>query len=360
MPFLSGSDSALVMSVASEVGDAGRHLVTRVRDARTLRWRRPPVLHMSADRSAPPTIYYLCPDYPKPAGGIRAEYRHVDILNDEGWRSAVLHHRDGYTCRWFEQSTRTVGAPSARLSRDDVLVVPEIYGPFLDRFPRDIRLVCLNQNAYLTFDHTPAPRPPSYDVFEAVLTVSPDSADYLRFAFPGQRISVVENAIDPAVFHPSADVPPKRIALMPRKRPSDAAHVLRLLGDRLQGWEIITIEGRSEQETAKLMRFAPIFLAFGRQEGFGLPAAEAMASGCYVIGFPAFGGREIFDPSFSTAIEDGDVLSMAQKTAELLARYEADPKPIREAGARAAAHVRHHYSPARQRAKLLAFYEDLL
>jgi glycosyltransferase involved in cell wall biosynthesis len=85
-----------------------------------------------------------------------------------------------------------------------------------------------------------------------------------------------------------------------------------------------------------------------------------MATGCYVIGFPGFGGREIFDPSYSEPIEDGDVLSMARAAAEWLARYEQDPMAVREAGARASEHIRARYSLERLRAELIAFYEDLL
>jgi glycosyltransferase involved in cell wall biosynthesis len=147
---------------------------------------------------------------------------------------------------------------------------------------------------------------------------------------------------------------------MPRKRPRDAEHVLRLLGDRLRGWEVETIADMSERETARVMRSSPIFLAFGYQEGFGLPPAEAMASGCYVIGFPAFGGREIFDPTFSKPIEDGDVLSFAREVAQALTEFEKDPTEIRRAGERAAEHVRRTYSPQRQRTELMRFVDQLL
>jgi len=351
--------SYLVTSVGTRVGRAGRRLIRRIDDERTLRGRRPPALQLTTSSSSP-AIYYLCPDYPVPAGGIRTIYRHVDILNQAGCNSAVLHHRDGFACRWFDHSTRTLGAPSARISPDDVLVIPEIYGPFLERFPRELRLVCFNQNAYLTFEHLPPARALRYDAFEVVITVSPDSAEYLRFAFPGVKATVLDYAIDPAVFHPSPTIPPKRIAMMPRKRRADAAHVLRLLGDRARDWEIVTIEDASELETAALLRSSPIFLAFGWREGFGLPAAEAMAAGCYVIGFPGFGGRELFDPSFSDAIEDGDVLAMARAIDERLRVYERDPIAVREAGARAAAHIRERYSLERLRSALIATYESLI
>jgi glycosyltransferase involved in cell wall biosynthesis len=197
-------------------------------------------------------------------------------------------------------------------------------------------------------------------VFDAAMTVSQDSADYLRFAFPGLDVSIVEYPIDPAVFYPAEEPPSKRLAMMPRKRQDDARQIVRLLGERLHGWDVVEIEGVSESDAAAMLRSAPIFLALGWREGFGLPVAEAMASGCFVVGFPAFGGRDLFDPDFSLPVEDGDVLSAARGIAEAMSRYECEPEVVRDAGARASRQIRERYSLERQAGQLTAFYEQLL
>jgi glycosyltransferase involved in cell wall biosynthesis len=337
---------------------AARSAFRALRRRRVLRRRRPPEIEVCGG-SGEPTIYYLCPDYAAPSGGVRVIYRHVDALNEAGRPAAVLHHTDGFRCDWFENRTRVLGAPSVALGAADVLVVPEVYGPFLDRLPRGPRRVAFNQNGYMTFQHVPAGTSPDYGGFEAAMTVSEDSAELLRFAFPGLRVEVVPNSVDPELFHPAAEPPGRRLALMPRKRPGDAELIFRLLGERLAGWETTPIAGMSEGETAATMRAAPVFLALGYREGFGLPAAEAMASGCFVVGFPGFGGREVFDPSFSTAVEDGDVRAAAAAVAAACARYEADPAAVRADGARAAAAVRERFSRAGQVARLLAFFDRL-
>lgn len=336
-----------------------KRIAKRALAERARRSWRPPAIR-GGPQLGPPTIYYLTPDYPRPTGGIRVAYRHVDLLNEAGRSAAIVHHRDGYACGWFEHSTRVLGAPSARLGPEDVLVVPEMYGQFLHELPREPRLVAFSQNAYMTFDRVPAGSALSYDRLTAAMTVSVDSAEYLRFAFPGLDVSVVPNAIDTTVFHPAAEPPGRRIAVMPRKRPQEADQVLRLLGDRLGGWDVVTIAGASERETAELMRSSAIFLAFGLREGFGLPPAEAMASGCYVIGFPAFGGREIFDPEFSRPIEDGDVLTFAHEVARAMADFEREPAILHRAAARAGEHVRRTYSAQRQREALLAFMDRVI
>ncbi len=338
--------------------DRGKRLARRLSNARTQRMRTLPALRTTAESGAR-TVYYLCPDYPTPSGGVRAIYSHVDILNEAGIDAAVLHCRDGFSCDWFDHSTRIVGAPSARIGPQDSLVIPEIYGPHLDRLPRDRQLVLFNQNAYFSFDFVPPDSRPDYGIFDAVLTVSDDSAEFLRFAFPGLDVDVVAYSIDPDLFHTAADTPPRRLALMPRKRPQDAEMILRLLGNRLNGWEVMRIEGVTEQETARLLRSSPIFLALGREEGFGLPAAEAMASGCYVIGFSGFGGRVLFDPSWSTPIEDGDLLGAARAIATTIATFEREPEIVRSAGAEASREVLARFSPRRQAQDLVAFHRRI-
>lgn len=333
-------------------------LVGEVRRRRVLRRRRPPELRVEGG-TGEPTIYYLCPNYPEPSGGIRVVYRHVDLLNEAGRPAAVLHHTDGFRCDWFQNKTVVVGAPSVVLGPADFLVVPEIYGPFLDRLPTGPRRIAFNQNGYMTFQHVSAATAPAYGGFEAAMTVSEDSADLLRFVFPGLAVEVIPNSIDTELFRPGGETRERKLALMPRKRPGDAEMILRLLGTRLRGWEMTAIEGRSETETAAMMRAAPIFLALGYREGFGLPAAEAMASGCFVVGFPGFGGRELFDPSFSTAVEDGDVLGAARAVAAAFARYEEEPDQLRADGDRAAVAVAARFSRARQTERLLAFFDRL-
>lgn len=335
--------------------DGAPQLLKRAAIARARRRRRPPAIGVGKSTGAP-IVYYLCPDHDKPSGGVRAIYRHVDVLNAAGIRATVLHHRDGFAASWFEHSTPVIGAARAMLSGRDTLVVPEIYGPYFERLPRGPRLVAFNQNAYLTFDGLAPGQRLSYDRFDAALAVSPDNAEFLRFAIPGLDVSVVSNAVDPEVFRPAAEPPPRRLALMPRKRSAEAEQILRLLGPRLAGWEVVTISSSSEAEVAAALRAAPIFLALGKQEGFGLPAAEAMASGCFVVGFPAFGGREIFDPAFSRPVEDGDVLAAARELAAAMASYEEDPRLLREDGARARRHIEASFPPERQRRELVEFF----
>jgi glycosyltransferase involved in cell wall biosynthesis len=248
-----------------------------------------------------------------------------------------------------------------------VIVVPEIYGRSICDLPRGVRQVIFNQNAYLMLDtllRDPAAASPYIDNpdLSTVLVVSEDNARFVEYAFPGMRVRRVRPGLDPALHHPPADRKRRRIAYMPRKRPGEAAQVLELLRRRgvLDGWEVIAIDGRTEAEVADLLRTTQIFLSFSQLEGFGLPALEALACGCLVIGYHGFGGREFFRPPFAIAVENGDIVAFARAVEDIIRLIDDDPTNIAAAGAAGARFVHDRYSRDGERQDLLDVFVPLL
>jgi hypothetical protein len=332
--------------------------------ARDLRGRRPPRLSVGPAATRTPVVYYLTPDQSAPRGGVRTQYRHVDLLNAAGIDAAVLHSRPGFRCDWFTNNTRTVSAGEITLSPEDVLVVPEFYTPGLDALPPEPRKIIFNQGAYHTFDYTPyalSSAGAPYAALEnliALLTVSEDSVALLRYTFPDLPVLQARAVIDDLLFHPPLKPAGRRIAYVPRRRPMERQQLLHMLRARgvLDGWELVPIEGYSEQRTAELMRESAIFLSFSEREGFGLPPVEAMASGCYVVGFTGLGGREYFDPQYSSPVPDSDLLAFAKAVEETVRRYDADPESLAKAGQLASERVLGRYHQAGLREDLLALF----
>lgn len=54
------------------------------------------------------------------------------------------------------------------------------------------------------------------------------------------------------------------------------------------------INGLRQEQLARELGSHKFYLTLTPMEGFGLPALEAMASGCVVLGFDAYGGRDYF------------------------------------------------------------------
>jgi glycosyltransferase involved in cell wall biosynthesis len=341
-------------------------------------------------------IYYGCPDKDYPVGGIRAIYRHVDLLNRNGFDAFVLHHYYPFRGTWFENTTRVahevrypdlsrsfparagrqalraLGRPRSidplpvlELNADDVLVVPEAMPGLADTAP-GIPKAIFDQNAYLTLapfalDVDPGNLLYNREEVLGAIVVSEDSRRYLETLFPALSVRRIHYGIDPDLFAFKADKQPQ-IAYMPRKNPHDVHQVLlrlRLTG-RLEGWNVVEIADRTEAETAAILRDSAVFISSGHPEGFGLPAAEAMLAGCVVVGYHGYGGREFFTDEFAFPIEVGDVVGFADRVAEVLETLETRPDALRPRTVNASRFISDNYSIEREERDLLAVWAEFI
>jgi hypothetical protein len=311
-------------------------------------------------------IFVLCPDDNTPWGGIRKLYRHVDVLQRHGLPAAILHQRQGFRCTWFANQTPVAYSGQAAVGTADYVVVPEVYGPGTTGLFPGVRKVIFNQNCYHTFrgfgpDVPEALMPYTHCDVVAALVVSRDSEEYLRYVFPRLPVHRLRYSIDPELFHagtPKLD----QVAYMPRKQGEDVNQVLNIIKAR-RGWAgfvPVPIHQKTEVEAAALLRSARVFLSFGHPEGFGLPPAEAMASGCVTVGYHGGGGREFLTPDLGFPIEVGDIVGYA-RTVESVLRMCRDARQVLEAlTGKAAAFIRATYSPANEVGDILAAWQAIL
>jgi glycosyltransferase involved in cell wall biosynthesis len=344
----------------SRVGDlvaAGRGFVS---DVRHVRPRLLPTFRVGPSAGAP-TAYYLTPHTNAPSGGVRVLYRHVDTLNAMGISAAVLHAQEGFRCAWFENDTRIVYPRNLVLSAQDVLVVPEYYGVGLSARPPEVRVVVFNQNAYRTFDALPPDARPG-DPYAGVpsltslMTVSTDNQRFLELAFPDLPVHLCRPVVDRAIFHPGADEPRGRVLGYVRAhRPREAQILERVMAARRPDWSVVAASGLSERQIAELLRRCSVFVSFSELEGFGLPPAEAMASGAYVVGYTGGGGDEFFDPAFCRSTTG--TLELVEAVLEATDLPEPER---RRRGQEASAAVLGRYDDAGLRADLRATFEQIL
>ena len=328
--------------------------------------RRNPRLKITfSDRPAPSTLYFLTPDYDIPSGGIRVIYRHVDILNEAGIKAMVLHQRKGFRCTWFANQTAITDVHTSAVGPGDVLVVSELHVEQLNALPPGIRHIVLNQNAHLTwrqhadlvgdhYAHSP-------DLL-GIIVVSEHNAELLRYVYPERTIHRVRNGLDSAIFHLPAEPKARRLACFPRRGQQDLTMVLQILRARraLDGWEVFPLDSLDQAAFGAGLRTSAITLSLSYQEGFGLPGAEAMACGNYVIGYHALAGREYMRPEFSATVEAGDVMTVAAVTANAIAEEDQDEGWCLARGQLASAFVLDQYSTERERDSVVAAYRDLL
>lgn len=311
-------------------------------------------------------IYFMCPDIMSPTGGIKQIYRQVDILNEARIDAAVMHTRPGFRCAWFSNTTPIVHTPSVTLNEGhDIVVIPEIYGARFKKLFPGVRKVPFVQGGYLlhkgfSLSHKQADHPYDHPDIIAVLAISADTVDQCRYAFENlsRRLPIyrVSNSIDPSLFYHQAQKK-NQIAFMPRRGAWELREVINVLRFRgtLIDWTVARIHGMTHEEVAQTLRESRIFIATGLMEGWPLPPAEAMASGCFVVGYHGQGGKEYFE--FGRAVEPGNVRALAKEVESVIAMSSEE----RDDHARAGSDFIHQrYSPEQEGLSILSAWQKIL
>jgi len=311
----------------------------------------------------PPRILVPCMDWTRPAGGVRKIYRQVDVLNAAGIEAIVMHQQQGFRCTWFENQTRVASYEQVEPRAGDLFMVPEILAwQFVPLWPGMPKII-FSQNAYQTFSwRTPEHNvnPYTHPDFKAVIVVSEDSRAYLNYTFPNLTVFRIRYSIDPTTFYFSSEKK-RQIVYMPRKRERDAVQVVGLLKCRglLNGWEIIKVDGKSEVETAHILRESAIFLSLSAQEGWGLPPMEAIACGCVTIGYDGGGGAEFMKEPYATPVESQDILAYTAAVERAIREIESKPQAVWERTRASSRFIHENYSPQIEAADILAMWNQV-
>lgn len=341
-------------------------------------------------------IYFICTDTKQPIGGIKQLYRQVDILNKNGFDACIVHRKKGFRHKWFKNDTKIIYNLSIfnnidktilkkkrkpfkvfknffRTKNDDVidkngiLVVPEIYGPYMNELNKGIKKVIFNQNCYYTFNNcnfADSKQKPTYlnESFLASIVVSEDSKKYLEYTFPGSTTHRIHLGINTNKFNYNQALKKKQIAFMPRKLEDDIIQLINILKirDNLKNWDFIPINNKTEDEVANILNESLIFLSLNHREGFGLPPAEAMASGCIVIGYAGQGGKEYFNPNFSFQIDEGNIIQFANKVEEIGQKLEKNDTKTIEMSKYATDHILNNYNLKNEEDSIISTWKKIL
>ncbi|MCP4600565.1 MAG: glycosyltransferase family 4 protein [Proteobacteria bacterium] len=317
-------------------------------------------------------IFYLCYDHQNPGGGQKTMYRHVDILNRNGIDAYAFHRKEGFSISWFPHETRIVYLSEFQKiynPNKDIIVVPEDLGTLIN----DIRgqKVILNQNCYYGFYCFDFKRPKPYPYLRSdikgVIAVSEHNKNYLNFAYPNLKIHKVYCSVDPSVF-PFEDIEnkEKKIACLPQKNPMDLSQLYHIALsraeqglNRVDEYEWVFIQDKSEQEVARIFKRSLIFVFLSTQEGFGIMPLEAMLTGGTVLAYHHGPPTEYLKPDNSFTSEQHDILSLAANLENVTELFSKNPEKLRNVG-RAAHLTACEYSLEREEQSLLKAWKDIL
>ena len=289
-------------------------------------------------------ILFLClPDVERAIGGVKQLYRHAEIIQELGHKSFVITENEGFRPGWFESKadTKCIGEVinNEKICLDNtILVMPETYAGanqsnLYGWDVRNFKKVIFNQNAYYT---TRGQTMDTVDKFYNdnnvlhVLAISEDTYEYLNtiMGIGDENMTRIINSIED-YFKPSHKKE-KIIHWMPRKNSEESIEVIKTLSkiNIINGnkWRGEGLDNMEHVKIAERLNSSSIFLSFGSPEGFGLPVAEAMAAGNWVIGYTGMGARELFRYGASTEVEFGDWGRFGRCISKIIEKYELNER----------------------------------
>ena len=323
----------------------------------------------------------LClPDVDRAIGGVKQLYRHVDHLVALGWDAAIVTEADGFRPSWFNSSAPTMSLQRSERSGEleagatTILVLPETYlGIELESFRgldlSSLARVVFNQNAYYSYGEFASDTAEALQRFYddpsvlQVLSISEDTHTFLarNLGISDRRLSRIVNAIEPIFVSDQSKI--NRLHWMPRKNAQHVQAVIQGLqrsGLRhSEGWQGEPLQDLSHAQIAERLNGARLFLAFGHPEGFGLPIAEAMAAGCWVVGYSGGGGRELFRFGASKEVSFGDWPGFIAALQDALKRFAVVPRETELRLQRQALAVRALYSAEQERSSIEAAWDRI-
>ncbi|WP_165066434.1 glycosyltransferase [Marisediminicola senii] len=254
------------------------------------------------------------------SGGVHVMTQHVRLLRDSGHEAWLWLPDRADRTDWIANDVPMVFGASTPIGANDLLVLPET--PTVQgRDPAPgARKVIFNQNHFYTFAAgSPSDDFPGWAPPPAIWAVTAESRDVLAAALPALPATVVPNPVDGDLFTPRA-TDRLRVSWFPKKRPREASLLKRLLADdpRFAGVDLVELVQAPRAEVAATLGTSAVFVALGHTESFGLPVAEALASGCLVVGYDGGGGHELFDAPGAWRIPDQRPLLIRDRVADLI------------------------------------------
>ncbi|MSX01943.1 MAG: glycosyltransferase [Actinobacteria bacterium] len=269
-------------------------------------------------------------------GGIKVAYQTVDALLSLGV-SACIATPDGRASQWFRSSAPVLARAEAlsRMSDDDLLMF-SLPHDYVDLKASGRRLVFHCQGTNPLID------PVICDPDVELLACWRQAREY-TVEIAGRESTDVGIQVTESFFYAGQTKLASRVSYMPR-RGAETARRIALANPQLR---LEPIDGLDEDGVAARLAVSSVFIASSEGEAFGLPALEAMASGCIVLSVPVVGGTEFLRDGDNCFYGDVDHLA---RSAKLLTDPASRERLSRMRNSAVATALR--YRPAVSRGKL--------
>jgi glycosyltransferase involved in cell wall biosynthesis len=296
-----------------------------------------------------------------PSGGIKVMLEHVEILRAAGFDAFAYTKNEEQRPTAFDIDVPFLTGAIGITPRD-VIIRPETYSA------RDLeaaskgglwQVIFAQNHYYCRHSLGQARRYEDLGVSD-VFCASRRIKRFLEENHIARDVPVVPCAI--GVAPPPVSGKIEQVVAMPRKRPLEhdfIKHVFTLRHPHLADIPWRAIENLTHREVLEMLSRSTIFLSLQRFEGFGLPALEAMAAGCLVVGFAGDGGWDYANSTNGSWVQDDALEAVADSIAAAVAGLRgAEPSALEMIEAGKATAARH--GPEPRRLALIGYFEKLL
>ena len=317
-----------------------------------------------------PRIFYFCYRHNQPRGGQKHTYRHVDILNRNGIEAYAFHPGEEFRLTWFANETKVITESEFRRRLNparDIIVLPEDMGTRIVDFPG--RKVIFNKNIFTGFQAFGWDADGFFDPYLSsevlgAFVVSEHNRKHLQLAYPQLLVQKVDVEIDPAIFcyRPLKSKAP--LIACSLKAPEVILPLYHILRARAKSglncgkaFEWVFLDGLVEQDLARVLSDAVLFVTLSVAEGIGRLSLEAMASGCLLISCKAGPLADIV--VVAESFRYGEMSEMVRFIERVMAAFPDELEQwstLSEQGKQAA----DFFSPDQQEAGVIRAWEVLL
>lgn len=278
-----------------------------------------------------PRIFYFCPDFPQPSGGVKTLYRHVQRLLESGFDAAMVHQRRDFKLSWHGYDVPVLWLEDRpHFQNDDVWVIPEVMLDFVKQTVRFGGTRVLFALSWLpSYSRLgPGQRWQDFGITRA-LVKSPHVARFLEWSMD-LSVTRIPEFVDPARYYHAPGQKELAVAYMTRKDASGEwlRPVLGRKGAPFTRFTWVPLRNLDDDGYANHMRRASVYLPTTLQEGMHVSVLEAMACGSLVVGYAGVGGRDYMvgagEGQNCILVENGDLLALGQTLETVLPQLHAD------------------------------------
>jgi hypothetical protein len=271
-------------------------------------------------------IFYVCPDFKPPSGGVKRLYTHVEILRDHGYDAAIMHFNRPFKPDWFTSGVPIVySSDKVSLHPEDVIVIPEgLWSVMRQLSGRPVRKVAIALNPLYIFASMPAGEHWGHYGIEWVMAGTKVIGDFVQWSMNIPHVHTLGTVIDHELFSCGDQSKKLQVAYIGRKdlQTPLIERIIKSHDPACADIPFIKIENLAIQDYAQVLKQSAIFLSTSLHEGVNRSVLEAMACGCLCAGYHGIGGLDYIvgagDKQNFILAESGNFIDLAQKLAGLI------------------------------------------